>query len=307
MKETSKWFSIGAVGVLLPYFLLSAYTDGEISALRIVPQARVLFVGDMMFDRYIRTVMERHGGDYVFSCSGSLFLHMDTVVGNLEGPITDTLSVSKGSVAGSSDNFVFTFPPMVAALLSEYNVGIVTLGNNHIGNMGWDGVATTKEHLSREEVGFFGGLAGDEPVHRQEIGRVPLSFVGYNEFGGNSARYVAELVQQEYELGRVVVVYAHWGDEYVDSSARLRPIADLFIESGAALVVGSHPHVVLGSEEIKGVPVYYSLGNFIFDQYWDESVTRGLALETYFSRAGVKKVVEHPVELMSDGRTCGAT
>src|SRR3954463_6930781 len=70
----------------------------------------VLFVGDLMFDRSIRTAMRANGDDYIFSCIDGTLQKADLVVGNLEGPITESASRSVGSKVGSPDNFVFTFP-----------------------------------------------------------------------------------------------------------------------------------------------------------------------------------------------------
>lgn len=75
------------------------------------------------------------------------------------------------------------------------------------------------------------------------------------------------------------------------------------MQSGASLIVGAHPHIILPSETILGVPVYYSLGNFIFDQYWNYSVTHGLVLEVAIHN-GQLSLNELRTELEKDGRTC---
>lgn len=79
-------------------------------------RARILFVGDMMFDRYIRQVGYNKGEDFIFSCIGDFLKDSDLVVGNLEGSITDNPSISMGSEIDTPDNYVFTFPPSTAEL-----------------------------------------------------------------------------------------------------------------------------------------------------------------------------------------------
>ena len=74
----------------------------------------------------------------------------------------------------------------------------------------------------------------------------------------------------------------------------------------ASLVVGSHPHIVQEVEQYKGVSIYYSLGNFIFDQYFSEEVTNGLLLSVTFTDDGVSSIQEVPIKLHPDGRTCVA-
>ena len=118
--------------------------------------ATVLFAGDMMFDRTIRTTTDEKGGDYIFSCIGPILRDADFVVANLEGPITSTSSVSVGSIVGGKNNYTFTFPVLTARLLYEHNIRIVNIGNNHILNFGTWGLEETKRYLDAAGVGYFG-------------------------------------------------------------------------------------------------------------------------------------------------------
>ncbi|HBM45983.1 MAG: PGA biosynthesis protein CapA [Parcubacteria group bacterium GW2011_GWF2_38_76] len=271
----------------------------EIKVLPAQKSTKILIVGDISFDRYIRRVSNDKGGDFIFSCIDDLLKSSDFVVGNLEGPITDNASISMGTVMGTPANFVFTFPTTSAELLKKHNISLVNLGNNHIGNFGMEGVASTKEYLKTAKVGYFGGLGADEPVYRKD----GISFISYNEFGGQSPKKVALKIVEEKKKGNIVIVYAHWGEEYVDSVPRLRSVATLFAENGADAVVGSHPHIVLPSEYIGKTLVYYSLGNFIFDQYWDPEVMKGVALFLDISDGKITHK-EFPIILKKDGRTC---
>ena len=271
----------------------------------VLSEVKILAVGDMLFDRSLRRIAEQNG-DYLFACTDVLFTQADFAVGNLEGPITATSSQSQGSVVGSPENYIFTFPTNTARLLAAHHFGAVNIGNNHIGNFRYDGIASTREYLTAAGVGYFGGVGGEEPVARADYKGVKLSFVSYNEFGGAPPEDVAQKVSVEREAGRVVVVYAHWGDEYSTSTTRLRPVAELFAGAGASVVIGSHPHVVLGHEYIGQTLVYYSLGNFIFDQYWDEAVSHGLAILLHLFSDGTVSADEYPVVLTPDGRTCPA-
>lgn len=266
-------------------------------------ESKVLFVGDMFFDRYIREVGYAKGNDFIFSCINNFLKDANVVVGNLEGPITENPSKSLRTESGSPENFTFTFPSITAKTLARNNIKIVNLGNNHIGNFGKEGIASTKKYLSEAGINYFGGLVGDEPVFRNG----KISFISYNEFGGDSPDKVAEKIKKEKSDGQTVIIYAHWGDEYVEVPQRVKNIANLFANppagGGADLIVGSHPHIILPSEKINNTIVYYSLGNFIFDQYWDKNVSTGLVLEVHISD-GNFKIIEHKVSLNRDGRTC---
>jgi len=223
----------------------------------------------------------------------------DLVVGNLEGPITENASVSMFTEPGGNNNYTFTFPTNTAKLLAKNNIKIVSLDNNHTNNFGQEGIASTKKYLTEAGVNYFGNYT----IYRTKYGNTNISFISYNEFGGESVEKIAEEIREEKNNGQMVFVYAHWGDEYVAPPARVKNAAKLFVQSGADLIVGSHPHVILPSEKINGVPVYYSLGNFIFDQYWNKDVSTGLVLEINVS-SGKIKTIEHKVSLNRDGRTC---
>ena len=266
--------------------------------------ADILFVGDMFFDRHIRQVAEAEGGDYVFSCVDPLLQSADFVIGNLEGPITSNASVSVGTVVGSANNYRFTFATTTAMLLARHSLKAVSLGNNHIENFGMSGLLQTHTYLDAAGVGYFGGVLGNEPVYRTDDGGIALSFVGYNQFGGSSPAHVALTILEERAAGRVVIVFAHWGTEYSTTTAQTRPIATLFAESGANAIIGSHPHVVGVHEYIGSTLVYYSLGNFIFDQYFSDAVMHGLAVALHITGDGTVTATEYPTKLERDGRTC---
>lgn len=269
------------------------------------PEVRVLFGGDMMFDRSVRQAMEKEGGDYIFSCGlMSKMLGSDLVVANLEGPVTSSMSVSVGSKVGSPNNFTFTFPDFVPDLLYRHNVRVVSLGNNHILNFGYSGLEQTKAYLKNAGVGYF-GEPRSESIYVYEQDGVRLAFVGFNEFDGRwSASTTNAQVRAARESGALPVVFAHWGDEYSPAHDRQKSLARSFIDAGAEIVIGAHPHVVQEHELYRGKHIYYSLGNLIFDQYWNDEVRRGMLVEVSFTKDGAAAFDETYTRLDRDRRTC---
>lgn len=267
------------------------------------PHVRVLFGGDMMFDRSVRAVAKEKGGDFIFSCIDPTLKHADLVVANLEGPITGQKSKSVGSKPAGEFNYTFTFPTSTAPLLAAHGIHIVNLGNNHVLNFGVGGVASTTKFLAEAGVGYF----GDPPVYSAASGSfsgVHLTFINYNEFGGDASTTLKQ-VSAARAAGDLPIVYTHWGVEYATtSSPYMRELAHQFIDAGAEIVIGSHPHVVEEREFYEGKYIYYSLGNFIFDQYWNTDVTHGLLVEVELTQKGVEWVEQIPVELGKDRRTC---
>ncbi|MEK7133452.1 MAG: CapA family protein [Patescibacteria group bacterium] len=267
------------------------------------PHFTVLFAGDMMFDRTIRTAVSEKGGDFIFSCIDPVLKEADLVVANLEGPITDKPSKSMGTPPGSDGNYTFTFPTSTAALLAAHNIRLVNIGNNHIKNFGTSGVRSTISALDDARVKYFGDPL-DHTVAAEDFGDIHLAFINYNEFGGNTTTTIRQ-IEDARMAGTLPIVYTHWGVEYATTSPEyIRTLARRFIDAGAEIVVGSHPHVVEEREFYREKYIYYSLGNFIFDQYWNGDVRRGLVLNVAFDKAGVQYVEEIPVELGRDRRTC---
>jgi len=273
-----------------------------------------------MFDRSVRSVFDKHGGDYLFSCVDSTLKDADMVVANLEGPITDNSSLSVGSVVGAPRNFIFTFPLTTADLLKQHHIGIVNTGNNHILNFGTEGLYDTYRALEHGGVAYFGQAAGLAYVYRTTINGVPLEFINYNEFSpgsesgvsANASTTIAQ-IQRARDDGFLPIVYTHWGIEYATTSPEyVHVLAHQFVDAGAIAVFGSHPHVVEDKETYistklgtgKGAPIYYSLGNFIFDQYWNEQVTHGLLLKLTFDPNGLTGIKEIPIVLNTDRTVC---
>ncbi len=265
----------------------------------------VVFGGDMQFDRYIRTVSERRGGAFLFDGLRPEFERADLIVANLEGPITENASVSVTSVEGSHDNYVFTFPAETAQLLYWENIRLVNIGNNHILNFKEDGVRQTKAFLEQAAVGYFGSpLSGDERIAYREINGTKLAFVNYNEFVWKGYEKSLADIALAKERADFIIIYTHWGKEYVEATAETKELAHALIDAGADLIIGSHPHVVQEREKYKGKMIYYSLGNFVFDQYFRPETQSCLLVRAKFDALSDEISIEEvPIRLDRSGQT----
>jgi poly-gamma-glutamate synthesis protein (capsule biosynthesis protein) len=298
---------VGLSGLLIavcsvPLILTYSATDDDTAQPAAVQYVRIFFVGDMQFDRYIRTVADREGDDFLFSCVSSLLAEADMVIGNLEGPITSFPSKSVGTIPEAPDNYTFTFPTSTAYVLSRHNVTAVSLANNHVGNFGREGILQTIDNLERANVDYFGDPLTSRVAYRSVP--VALAFIGYSEFGGSKEQTI-EQVRRARTDGYLPIVFAHWGEEYtnVSTDATVEE-AHAFADAGAGLVIGAHPHVIQNSEVYRGIPIYYSLGNFIFDQYFSPEVQRGMIVEAVFGSDGSFQRKEIFATLQENGQTC---
>lgn len=273
-------------------------------------KAELLFVGDVMLDRYIRVRLGTHGADHVFGGVAPLLTSVDMVVANLEGPVTSFPSVSVGSRVGELTNMRFTFALNTTDILKQYNIGIVSIGNNHIRDFGDEGVLQTIGFLQAADMAFVGDPSGraNEPEYRTIEG-IRFAFVSYNDFRAGDAARATQAIKNAKTSGEadVVIVLPHWGNEYeVEPPERVRELAHAFVTAGADLIIGSHSHVVGEVEDWQGTRIYYSLGNFVFDQYFNAEVSCGRAVRAVFTKTatGVYTTFENiPVGMHRDGST----
>lgn len=249
-------------------------------------KATIIFVGDMMFDRYIRKIGETRGYDFLLSKMREKLSVADLVVGNLEGPITENESVSLPAIRQPEnfDHFTFTFDPSVAEVLRENNIHLVSLANNHSMNFGAEGLGATKQFLTNAGVEYFGDPRDPAKPHIEEINGLTFAFIGWNAFGARDLGKTLESIKRAEKKADWVIVYPHWGVEYQKKPTdNMRKLARAFIDSGADLVVGAHPHVIGTTETYREKRIYYSLGNFVFDQYFQPEVRCGLILFATFT------------------------
>lgn len=270
---------------------------------------RILVAGDLMFDRHIRQHAEKNGNDFVFTQIADFLRSADAVLANLEGPITTFNSKSVGSVVGSPNNYLFTFPVSLAQTLQDHRITIVSLGNNHILNFGQTGLEQTRQILTEHSISYFGHVSNSDtsvPISLiKDIGDSKFGFVNYNQFSAQQSKSAIDEIARIKNEVDYVVVYAHWDNEYQSRPARPTvELAHAMIDAGADIVIGSHPHVIQVNEEYEGKMIYYSLGNFIFDQYFEPAVKKGMILELIFTPNSPEIVVnEHSIEMLTNGQT----
>ena len=241
----------------------------------------LLFFGDLMLDRNVAAILKNKNLDLLLEglASSTDFKQFDLVGANLEGAVTN-----KGEHYSPEMGFDFAFLPDRVAQLKSYNFSYFTIANNHITDQGAKGLGETRKNLSDLEFNYSGDADAQISsssltqlvIHNQKISLVAFSMV-YHNFDLTKAK---ELIGAAKKESAWVIVNIHWGNEYQHNhSASQQKIAHEFIESGADIIIGHHPHVVQGIEIYKNRPIFYSLGNFIFDQYFSPDTQEGLGVE----------------------------
>ncbi len=246
-------------------------------------RATVLFFGDMMFDRYIRATLDTKGWEHILGPKMKRLMNdSDLTVVNFESAITADAPYKAHDLMMS-----FTSHPKWIEKMKEYGINLVGLANNHTFNRDKLGFAKTLYSLKKAEISAFGNPYNKTQINEisvvKNIRGMKIGFIGYHElFRPNPQKIFSEISRLKKEVD-FVVIFAHWGEEYQPLvQKRLQIKAHQFVDKGADLVVGHHPHVVAAREEYKGKMIYYSLGNFVFDQIRGKSVRRRLALGITF-------------------------
>lgn len=268
----------------------------------------ILFAGDMQWDRYIRQMATKQGYDFIIESVTPVLQKADVVVANLEGPVTAFPSKSLTAPIGSHDNYIFTFSPEILPVLKENNITVVNLGNNHILNFGVEGLAQTERHLQEHGIEYFGNTGKDtwleDSFLEYELNGLPLLLVNYNQFLETDFDALLEEIKQRDQQYKAIVLYTHWGNEYVlEASPLYQDWAHTFVDAGVDLIIGSHPHVIQQKEVYMSKTIYYSLGNFIFDQYFDTDPRKGWLVEVAFDADGNYSTTEIPTYLEKTGQT----
>jgi len=246
----------------------------------------MLFVGDMMFDRSVSVYARKKGVDVLFGKSLDLFEGRDIVAGNLEGTITKNRSIAE------KDHSIlhFTFDPLYAGLLKSLHFSLVSLANNHASDFYEHGYIETVDYLMSGDIIAFGSPRNDKNIVKTvRVKGQNICFVGYHDLYTYDPEPAYDAVSSSKGDCSYIVVYPHWGEEYeVIQSRRQVELAHRFIDAGADLVIGAHPHVVQPLEIYKGKAIFYSLGNFMFDQYFSFETTHGLAVSAVLSEDSVQ-------------------
>lgn len=241
---------------------------------RPTPPVTLLFVGDIMLARDVEQRI--NAGTDPFAGTQSLLARADSAIGNFEAsiPRTHTPTPHGGmrfSAASSS-----------MSLLFDAGFDVLSLANNHSGDFGEAGYANTRAVCAYHGMLCVGHYASVErhaaAVHSVEGVRVGILAL-HTLYETPAKAHLQEQVRALAAASDLQVAYLHWGVEYETTHhPRQRALAHLLIDEGIDAVIGHHPHVVQDIEVYRNRLIAYSLGNFVFDQYFSDAVQQGLML-----------------------------
>ena len=250
----------------------------------------MIFFGDGMFGRGVaRSVTKNMNDDFSHLFDNlSAIKDYDISFMNLEGPISD-----HGHNVGSK--YSFRFEPRVAPAIKDAGFDIVNIANNHAGDWTLAAFKDTLNYLTEYNILYTGGAETNTQAENPTIIDVrgtKIGFLGFTDEGPNwleaqdtqagillaSNPNFTTIISNAKQQVDVLVVSFHWGVEYSAHNERQSSLGHTAIDNGADVVIGHHPHVPQDIEWYKEKPVVYSLGNFIFDQYFSEETMKGMAV-----------------------------
>ena len=253
--------------------------------------ARILFTGDVLLARNVQAEIEQKKiSPWIYM--EKLFHSADLVIGNFEGAvggeIVDTMPPSSSPV--------FNVPEAYIKLLSAAGFNALSVENNHSFDMGDRGKANTIEALQKNGLTPLG--YNNSPWFFKVNG-VTVSVVAVNLVPGRNGQrqeIPSVEIRQKLRLARslsgMVVVYIHWGSELLQwPNQYQRDAAAFLVSNGADLIIGCHPHVIQEPEMVMGKPVFFSIGNHLFDQKYADTKA-GLIVDCnicdgYFECSGI--------------------
>jgi poly-gamma-glutamate synthesis protein (capsule biosynthesis protein) len=235
----------------------------------------LVFFGDIMLGRGVETLMDTHGEDYPFlrlrkKSEGELW------IANFEA------AMAHPHVKAPPFTFLFSIQEQYTKALFRQGFDVLSLANNHSYDYGGEGFERTKNTLKASGARVFGSSneVNNDSVVFLDMGGESVALVGiHTVYGMPETEAVLEVLAYAKEKSDMQIVYIHWGIEYelVHENTQ-EQFAKFLIDNGVDAIVGHHPHVVQDIGMYKGAPIFYSLGNFIFDQYFSSEVMEGLTL-----------------------------
>ena len=240
-------------------------------------------VGDLFLGRRIETIAIKNPSSLFDSKILELFNNADFNIINLESPLT---------TGGNKDKIKKTGPnlkadPKTVGVLNLLKTDLVTLANNHIYDYGALGLSETLNLCNQNNINTVGAgltLAEANKIFYKNFGELSVAVINIaeNEWcnasetrgGANPMNFIANTrsILEAKKISDIVILIVHGGHEYYHfPSPRMVQQYRFYAELGASIIIGHHSHFISGYEIFNGVPIFYGLGNFLFDSDTDSN------------------------------------
>lgn len=277
----------------------------------------LIAVGDIMLSRGVGSKMTENGMDYPFLKTREYLKSGDIVFGNLETPIFPGRKISRSEM-------IFRADPGSENALVDAGFSVLSLANNHTPNFGEKALCDTFKYFHQAGLSYTGAGENEIDAHTPayvESKGFRFAFLAYNDTdvvpdnweaisdSPGTAFMDKEKMCRDVKSAKAnadfVIVSMHSGHEYKPKPNQHQiEFSHSAIDAGADLVIGHHPHVVQTIEKYKNKFIFYSLGNFVFDQMWSQETREGLIAKFYFCADGIEKIDLIPVLIEDYSQPC---
>ena len=272
-----------------------------------------LAAGDIVLSRKVALKIKKSADPLLpFSKMKDLLNSVDFSFANLESPANGTENFNAG------ETLVFNAPKNYLIGLSKFKFKILNLANNHALDQGQKGLEFTAKYLDENNISHVGTGKNLEDAWQPAVieqNGIKICFIGasyasINDGGKTVNDYVARIEDVENLKLKIknsksrcdfVVATMHAGVEYKRNPNQAQiDFAHTAIDAGADLVIGHHPHWIQTTELYKEKYIFYSLGNFIFDQMWSQDTREGLVLKIQLTKTPTPSLQGTPVPAKLD-------
>jgi poly-gamma-glutamate synthesis protein (capsule biosynthesis protein) len=228
--------------------------------------ARLMFTGDILLSRQVAEQI-KSAGAFPWQDMAPVFKNADFLMGNFEGAVGSAADCDPDD---AKQHLCFAVDPSTAALMAKAGFTAASVENNHSQDLNVHGKLETISVLEKSGVA---AVNFRQSPYFFNVNGIILGVVAFDDTGDPvSPVILRRKLRLARNMSNLTVVFVHWGVELNNwISQKQQDRAQWLVANGADLVIGSHPHVPQPAQCMDGKPVYYSLGNHLFDQMFPET------------------------------------
>lgn len=298
-RSTMPWYAVLGVIVLTSVlFLISANMEPKAAvadeSLEMADGVVTMdFVGDIMLGRNIKKYAEAKGAEIIYGNIAPYWEQSDLTFANLECAVLEN-DVSEYDEPDAKYNSLYTDYEMLKDAM-DAGIDVWACANNHMMDYGEKAALELNSWFQQNQVNYSGLLEKKEEaasaINIIEQNGVKIAFLSITEKYGLSGRNILttstmynQLIYEASNEADLTVVYMHWGqDSSIKANEKQEILGRQLIDAGADIVIGTHPHVLQNIEIYKNGVIFYSLGNFIFDE--GETYSKDSVMVRYYLKA----------------------
>lgn len=273
----------------------------------------IFFGGDTLLGDAAQKILDKKGYIYPFKYLDQIYKSADVRSFNLESPVSQNakkLEVEK--------DYIYNMPPRVLDVFKQKGFKVFYLANNHMTDYGHEGLLETITHLNKNSMLAIGAGRNKNEARRALIirkGNIKVALLNYmsfrksyhekyQHFASKNHSGVAALsrtavyndINALRKIGvNTIVVSIHWGNNYEPVSEKQLLEAKMVVKAGADIIVGHGSHQYQPISILDGVPVFFSVGNFIFNTPGRSPLTYGFPITLHFNKSGLVRADIWPI------------